>query len=113
MTGCDDEAVAKQMFHDAEKIMLGAGMTLAKWTSNSLNFAEKVAETTKVLGMKWTPESDVFSFDGVEVPTFLCLTKRIPLSLISRLFDPIGLLNPFTIRAKSAKNQYDFNITRP
>ena len=100
MTGCDDEAVAKQMFHDAEKIMLEAGMTLAKWTSNSLNFAEKVAETTKVLGMKWTPESDVFSFDGVEVPPSLCLTKRTLLSLISRLFDPLGLLNPFTIRAK-------------
>ena len=100
LTGCDSEALAQKMFLDAQKVMLEAGMTLSKWTSNSLRFADKVAETTKVLGMKWTPDTDVFSFDGVKVPSSLCLTKRSVLSLISRLFDPLGLLNPFSIRAK-------------
>ena len=100
LTGCDSEALAQSMFLDAQKVMLEAGMTLSKWTSNGLNFSDKVAETTKVLGMKWTPDTDVFSFDGVMVPSTLCLTKRSVLSLISRLFDPLGLLNPFSIRAK-------------
>ena len=100
MSGCDSEALAQQMFHRAKEIMSEAGMTLAKWTSNSLKFADKVAETTKVLGMQWTTDPDYFSFEGVQVPSSLCLTKRGILSLISRLFDPLGLLNPFTIRAK-------------
>ena len=39
-------------------------------------------------------------FDGLELPTSVVITKRVILSCFSRLFDPLGLLNPFTILAK-------------
>ena len=100
LTGCDSEELVQEMFLEAQTLMRQAGMELAKWTSNSMSFSERESESTKVLGMRWTPTTDAFSFDGLEVPSSLCLTKRIILSLISRLFDPLGLLNPFIIRAK-------------
>ena len=100
ITGCDSEEQVQRMFQEAQAIMKQAGMVLSKWTSNSKTFSDKESESTKVLGMRWSPGTDAFSFDGIQVPSTLCLTKRGILSLISRLFDPLGLLNPFIIRAK-------------
>ena len=106
LSGCDKEEMAVNMFEQASDIMLGAGMHLAKWGSNNIDLCQRFGSPLsstgahKVLGMKWEPASDSFSFEGLEVTNTLCLTKRVILSLISRLFDPLGLLHPFTIRAK-------------
>ena len=50
--------------------------------------------------MKWSSKEDSFSFSGLKVEEDVCLTKRLVLSLISRLFDPLGFLTPFTITVK-------------
>ena len=106
LSGCDDENMAMEMYQDAQRIISDAGMRFAKWGSNNVDICERFGtplcptSTHKVLGMKWDPGSDTFSFDGIEVKPDLRLTKRSVLSLISRLFDPLGLLNPFVIRAK-------------
>ena len=106
ISGCDSEKEGKQMFSEAQEIMGNAGMKLAKWGSNSEELCQKfenktfVTDTLKVLGMQWQPDEDVFSFEGCAVPPDLCLTKRLVLSMIARLFDPLGFLNPFVIRAK-------------
>ena len=54
----------------------------------------------KVLGLGWDPDGDCFVFEGVSVPVGLILTKRVVLSLIARLFDPLGFLNPFVMGLK-------------
>ena len=106
LSGCDQEETVVSMFNEANQLMSSAGMTFAKWGSNHINLSERFGTplnptgTHKVLGMKWVPGADVFAFDGLDTSDTLCLTKRVVLSLISRLFDPLGLLHPFTIRAK-------------
>ena len=58
-------------------------------------------QSMKVLGMKWDSETDVFSFEGITVIDDICLTKRVVSSLVSRLFDSLGLVTPFSIKAKT------------
>ena len=82
-------------------MMSQAAMPLAKWVSNSPAVAEVLhreskdkfidAESVKVLGMKWLATSDAFSFSITSLPDGLCITKRIILSYLSRLFNPLGI----------------------
>ncbi len=50
--------------------------------------------------MRWIASLDCFAFDGVTIPKDLCVTKRVILSFIARLFDPIGFATPFVMVAK-------------
>jgi len=56
---------------------------------------------TKILGLLWCPERDVFKYK-IEITTLndLPVTKRNILSQIASLFDPLGLVGPIVIRAK-------------
>ena len=84
--------------------MLEAGMTLAKWHSNQKEIIDRDSqnpmESTKVLGIQWDQSTDTFQFHGIELPSTLVITKRLILSCIARIFDPLGLLQPYTISAK-------------
>jgi hypothetical protein len=53
----------------------------------------------KVLGVVWNHEQDVFMFQ-VHPPNEIKLTKRTILSHIARIYDPIGTVAAFLIRAK-------------
>ena len=54
----------------------------------------------KTLGVLWTPNEDVFKYQ-VHPPTRdHCSTKRAFLKGIATLFDPLGFLSPYVIRAK-------------
>ena len=64
----------------------------------------------RVLGMKWDTENDALMFtfrnfgiqDGIgyEVPTDVTITKRQILSIGNSIYDPLGLITPFTVKAK-------------
>ena len=81
-------------------------MSLSKWCSNSASVADFLehefdnkfltADSVKVLGMRWLVDEDCFTFDCIGLPEGLVITKRVILSYISRVFDPLGLLTPFT-----------------
>lgn len=56
-------------------------------------------EFPKVLGITWNTKSDklVFSFDGLTIYlTEESVTKRIVLSSIAKVYNPLGLLSPIT-----------------
>ena len=54
---------------------------------------------TRVLGMLWNSEVDQL---GVDVPKLQCpTTKRELLSVISKTFDPLGVLTPWLIQGKA------------
>ena len=105
LSGADTEGEACRMLTEAKDIMGKAGMELSKLSSNSDAvshlFKNSTGSASEVLGIKWDPEEDVFSFEGIAVDDDLCLTKRVVLSLISRLFDPLGLITPFSVKAKT------------
>lgn len=54
----------------------------------------------KTLGMLWYPKNDVYRFVVSLGPIETAVTKRIVLSELARIFDPLGLLNPVTVRIK-------------
>nr|XP_027223343.1 uncharacterized protein LOC113815478 [Penaeus vannamei] len=111
LSGADTAEEACEKFKEAQSILAEAGFPLSKWHSNCKLFATKFNdkidhsdehESTKVLGMKWLSLSDQFVFEGIDLDleTHLVSTKRAILSLIARLFDPLGLISPFVMYAK-------------
>ncbi|XP_060855260.1 uncharacterized protein LOC132932934 [Metopolophium dirhodum] len=91
-----------------------SGLELKKWASNTPELLEHLRPedcsrnplafeqndaTHVVLGMRWSHDQDYFSFG---INSFkMNPTKRGVLSMIARIFDPLGLLAPATFYAKS------------
>lgn len=112
--GADTPDDALQLQDDLVHVLKGAGFELKKWTSNlesillavppedraldPLQFDLQDTGLTKVLGIQWHAPSDVFCYN-VQVPSPV-LTKRGVLSVIARIFDPLGLLAPSIFHAK-------------
>ena len=117
LTGADDDEKAVKLQQSMTELMYCAAFNLTKWSSNSENvlnhieekdrapntltdFLEK--EPLKALGIGWNTLTDCFEF---HVPTNRFLlrereTKRSMLSDASKMFDPMGILSPYTIRSK-------------
>ncbi|GFW68974.1 uncharacterized protein TNCV_2918721 [Trichonephila clavipes] len=117
----DDILTGSSDFQEFQKLQLElislfkkAGMSLHKWCSNTpeiLNSIPKEEQswdfhcqssdqkTIKTLGIIWSPQFDYFSFKTV-VNCRESYTKREVLSIIARLFDPLGFLGPIITKAK-------------
>ena len=107
-----EEAI--KLHHDQTMLWKKAGMTPKEWLSNSeevlkvipndhrvgsLDLEAQVMTVVKTLGISWESSSDQFTFVVHPPPDDYCLTKRSFLSRTSTLFDPLGFVSPFTIRA--------------
>ena len=93
------------------------GFKLIKFVSNVPNLADRIdgspqfsepkvfvscqENSSHVLGLKWehTNETLVVS-RGTSCAITKSLTQRLVLSLVSKVFDPIGLVAPFTVGAR-------------
>ena len=85
------------------EILEQANMPLQEWASNDSQFNEFVKmnkSSVNVLGLDWNLESDNLSLKQVDCTYDGPLTKRKALSIVSRMFDPLGLLSPIQIRGK-------------
>ena len=110
LTGADTYEGVCELYQEARDILGEASMPLAKCVSNDqdvskmlfqeLGAKQHASESVKILGLKWLVDSDCFSFDGLEIPTDLTVTKRVMLSFLARMYDPLGYLTPFTMVAK-------------
>ena len=64
-------------------------------------FASSKEESSHVLGLKWDHNNDTLVVSrGTSSTVTKSLTKRLVLSLVSKVFDPIGLVAPFTVGAR-------------
>jgi len=103
---------ANRLCSQAKELFERGGFELTKWSSNSPELMNDFSEDEKsalskdfemgnllaVLGLKWQPGSDSFCFSvnpNQSVPT-----KRHILSVVARIFDPLGLLSPLTLFLK-------------
>ncbi|KAF8789244.1 hypothetical protein HNY73_007194 [Argiope bruennichi] len=120
ITDQDTQEEVLLIFHLAKNIMKEAGMKMRKWISNDSTLMNQwVAEgfdtypadtsvfsgsnKTKVLGMAWQTQDNCFTLDItglLEIISASEITKRSLLQAIGKIFDPLGLLTPFTIRVK-------------
>ncbi|XP_062558150.1 uncharacterized protein LOC134223028 [Armigeres subalbatus] len=59
-------------------------------------------QTIKTLGLHWEPGTDVLKYKiDLHLPPNTTLTKRLTLSFIAQLFDPLGLVGPVVVTAKA------------
>ena len=108
----DEQGV--ELYEQLSELWSKAGMYTHKWLSNSpvvlskiplqdrvnkMNLDEESLPSVKTLGVLWIAAEDVFTFES-QVNEEFELTKRNFLKKIAALFNPLGFLSPFTIRAK-------------
>lgn len=112
VTGEENETKAIRLAKDVQHILLQSGFELDKWRSNNLNVLKEFGskdmteilfediEQTSILGVKWQPNTDHYTFKVDTGQPIDKLTKRVILSKISQLFDPNGYVTPAIIPAK-------------
>ena len=114
MDSVNDETEGVELYKQMSELWKKADMQTHKWLSNSLkvlenippqyratevNFDDKVSPV-KILGVLWHATDDVFTFKSYCVVEKFQPIKRNYLKRIATLFDPLGMLSPFVIRAK-------------
>ncbi|XP_055941831.1 uncharacterized protein LOC129971877 [Argiope bruennichi] len=107
LSGASTLEETKTLQHELVGILKTAQMSLHKWcgnTSELIPATEKEYELSstdeiKTLGIAWKAKTDCFTFK-VDLQHNAHPTKRSVLSLIARLFDPLGLLGPVITKAK-------------
>ena len=129
VTGENTVSKAFELFEKSVSRMSEAGFRLRKWLTNSRELREKIqnvenekedngdesyAKTVlstqqsgpkrdKILGLSWDCESDTIHFNferTAEKAKEGELTKRSVLSVISGLFDPLGIFSPMSVSMK-------------
>ncbi|XP_039315199.1 uncharacterized protein LOC113005795 [Solenopsis invicta] len=112
--GADSVPRLKQIRTQVCSLLRQGKFELRKWSSNSAELLDDISvedhgiacdktlqsdESLKILGIIWSPSTDVFQFK-VSFDSVQSTTKRSILSTISKLFDPLGWSTPITITAK-------------
>ena len=108
VTGGDTVEEVTTKYKEGESVMKDANFTLSQWESNDKNISalfndamDEGENRSNVLGLLWKRNDDTFSFKCCTTEwEKLELTKRSVLSLISKVFDPIGQICPVTMYAK-------------
>ncbi|XP_071642983.1 uncharacterized protein [Temnothorax longispinosus] len=96
-----------------QNLCMAGGFPLAKWHAthqdvltavqaekdqgSQITFDECV---TKILGLRWLPQEDSFAFSTRISSHTDHLTKRLVLSEVAQIFDPLGFASPVVIKAK-------------
>ena len=114
------------VIRDIEHILKQGGFKVKGWVNSGMtqkdeNIEILEKESESVLGLKWNPKSDKFQFEtklnfspkkrGIRLAPNLTknnihselppiLTKRIVLSQIAAIYDPIGLVAPYVLKGK-------------
>ena len=110
VTGCESEESAAAYYSTAREIMNDANFNLRSWASNSNTLMEQAWKdgtaadpgSVNVFGIQWDTNNDTISLILKNpIPTYHTLvTKREALREASKVFDPIGILSPVTVKAK-------------
>ena len=114
-SGGDDIHSTRELRDEIINLLESGGFPLRKWVANHPSLIEDLPNAAKLrpqwkdfgseqpvktLGLIWAPSKDEFKFT---LPTTLEIsrpTKRGVLSVIARLFDPLGWLSPILITPK-------------
>ncbi|XP_043238930.1 uncharacterized protein LOC122390257 [Amphibalanus amphitrite] len=111
----DTEREGRELVNSLNSLLSAGGFHLTKWTSTSDVVLKDVAPEDKceesrdldltgenrwmkTLGVHWCAQDDQFRFKVKKVDSGN--TKRSILSITSAVFDPLGMLAPFIVRAK-------------
>ncbi|XP_071051383.1 uncharacterized protein [Onthophagus taurus] len=111
ITGSDDWQEALKIKDELASILAKSGFKLRKWQSNDSRvlhnennqldkFQINDGTETRALGIVWHPREDTLHYStDFEIKNDK-FTKRVILSQVARIFDPLGLINPCIMKAK-------------
>lgn len=121
LSGFETLEEAAQAIGELRGILHEGGFSIHKWCSNTQQLLDlvprdewekqtEIAEisysnnnhTVKTLGLLWEPEKDQFLFSTNSDSSCddVIPTKRVVLSTIARIFDPLGLISPVIVLGK-------------
>ena len=98
-----------EYYVDANRELSSANMPLREWSSNAEKLRCRIredqngaqTESVNLLGLVWNTNEDTIQLHPVQLDTSdVQLTKRKLLSNVSKVFDPLGLFSPITVRGK-------------
>ena len=116
-----DAESAIRMYKEVTELLSHGGFHLTKWTSNkrealevipdselskelkNVDFEKDTLPTERALGLQWNTEQDKFQYNiGLKDKPE---TRRGILSIVSSVYDPLGFVSPFILRAKMILHQ--------
>lgn len=116
-TGAATVAETIKLRKQIDGMLSKGGFQMRKWASNCEAVLEGIApenralqhsidldrdQTIKTLGLHWEPGTDYLKYKiDLHLPPNAILTKRLTLSYIAQLFDPLGLVGPVVVTAKA------------
>ena len=110
-----DASTALQTASEVSKLVSRGGFRLRKWLSNrkevlaaipaeermpSAADLQSPLPTEKVLGLLWDAQLDKLSVSTPLTAAEEMATKRSILRMVASIYDPVGLVTPFTLHAK-------------
>ena len=105
----NDQTVLFDVYENANMELATANLPLRMWVSNNSALKKRIEEdfegynmpgNTTVLGLCWDVKEDNLQLKPTAFVDHNSLSKRKLLSLVSSVFDPLGLLTPVTIKGK-------------
>ena len=114
----DSEESAIQRAKELIALLKHGGFNLTKFVSNIPNLAAQLnnasegiqkfitatseqSESSHVLGLRWNHVNDTLVVSrGMDACVIETITQRVILSQVSSVFDPIGLIAPYTVSAR-------------
>ena len=110
-----DSDKAARLITELPELLSKGGFHLAKWSSNRPHLLSAIPEADcaagpvtlefdgqptgeRALGIKWNVKDDTFEFDTIN--NLKPATRRGILSMVSTMFDPLGIVSPFLLPAK-------------
>jgi hypothetical protein len=107
----DSKINSTQLMDEIDAILGPKGFKIKEWicsgakNTNGITLRNETEEnacevTEGVLGIKWQPDQDILKFDVSPPKPAVATTKRSVLSTVNKIYDPLGLLAPFTVKLK-------------
>ena len=109
ISGADSAEEAFAKFNEARPSLAKVSMSLSKWSSIyktlkdkfSENLEPSMHEATKILGLQGYLTDNRFTFGYLDITNHeVASTKKAVVSVISKVFAPLGLICPATMMAK-------------
>ena len=111
IVGANEESEIGEIYARQKQIFKEAGFNIRQFASNSVSEIMKLpekdrgnCENSKLLGIKWYAKEDKFSF---KLPIWKDqpVTKRNILKFSAKIFDPMGIICPITLKIKNFRQK--------
>jgi len=113
LTGAETILEARIIRDEIIELLARGGFIIRQWASNDeriindleakalhANFTLNADRELKTLGVMWNAQDDEICYKTKSIKCLERTTKRVILSKIAKIFDPIGLLGPVVLHAK-------------